>query len=84
MSDKITISYCELTPAYGRDYKSQVEAKEAFIEGKDWNGDYQLGFQLCSIRDFADGVPVLLRYNKLKSVVSFKVGSKQKIGRWES
>lgn len=83
MSDKISTPYCELSPAYGRDYKSAAEAKASFIEGKDWTGDYNLGFKYCSVRDFEDGVPVLLRYNKLKSVVSFKVGSKAKVGRWD-
>jgi hypothetical protein len=82
MTDKITKPYCELSPAYGRDYKTQTEAKEGFNEGKDWEGDYSLGFKLCSIRDFADGTPVLLRYNKLKNVVSIKVGAKEKLGRW--
>lgn len=82
MSNKITTPYCELSPAYGRDYKTQTEAKTAFNEGKDWAGDFNLGFKTCSIRDFEDGTPVLLRYNKLKSVVSLKVGQKEKLGRW--
>jgi hypothetical protein len=40
--------YYELTPAYGRDYKSRSEVVAAFNEGKDFDGDYQLGFKLVN------------------------------------
>ena len=29
-------NYGDLLPAYGRDYKTAKEAKEAFLAGKDW------------------------------------------------
>lgn len=66
--NKITTNYCELQPAYGRDCKTKAEAEQAFREGKDWEGDYSLGFKLCSIRDFENGVKVNLRYSKATKV----------------
>lgn len=61
-----------VTPAYGRDYTSAVEAKAAWNSGKDfiirditsrWDG------KPINKQD-ADGagIKVLLRYNKLKKV----------------
>jgi len=52
-------------PAYGRDYKTKAEVEKAFREGKDFEGGYQIGFKLCSVRDFAPGIKVELRYAKL-------------------
>jgi hypothetical protein len=55
-----------VVPAYGRDYKTAKEAKEAFLSGKDfilkditsrWDG------KPCSCRDFR-GEIVEVRYNK--------------------
>ena len=60
-----------LTPAYGRDYKNQKSVILDYKSGKDfilrditspWDG------KPCSNRDF-EGEKVVLRYNKLKSVV---------------
>jgi hypothetical protein len=61
--------YYELQPAYGRDYKTSSEVVKDFTSGKDFLGDYQLGFQLMSIRDLKPGDKVLLRYKQLRSVV---------------
>jgi hypothetical protein len=61
-------NYHELTPAYGNDYKSKKEVEQAFRNGKDFAGDYSLGFKYCSIRDFEPKVKVLLRYKKLTQV----------------
>ncbi len=66
----------ELSPAYGRDYKNAKEAKEAFLAGKDWEGDYQLNFQICGKSDFQPGDTVLLRYKRLTQVASLKVPAK--------
>lgn len=65
--------YYELTPAYGRDYKTKAEVIEAFKSGKDFGGDHQMGFQYCSIRDFKPGDTVNLRYKANRSVVPFKI-----------
>lgn len=65
---KIITQGVVLLPAYGRDYGNAAKAQEAFEQGKDW----QLAFsgQYCSIRDFASGVSVELRYaRKMKSVI---------------
>lgn len=67
---KIVQNYTVVTPAY-RDYKSAKEAKEAFASGKDWR--MQPTDQLCSIRDFASGVTVNLRYGSNRKVTPFKV-----------
>jgi len=61
----ITENYVQLMPAYGRDYKTKAEVEKAFREGKDFEGGYQIGFKLCSVRDFAPGIKVELRYAKL-------------------
>lgn len=61
-------NFHELQPAYGRDYKSQAEVEAAFREGKDFLGDASMGFQLCSIADFAKGTKQNLRYKKLTRV----------------
>ena len=54
----------ELTPAYGRDYKNKADVTAAFEAGKDFNGDYQMGFALCNKSDIAKGSKVVLRYRK--------------------
>lgn len=65
--------YYSLTPAYGRDYKTAKEVKEAFSAGKDFVGDYNLGFRLCNKKDFKPGDTVNLRYKKDRSVVPYKI-----------
>lgn len=69
----ITQNWMELVPAYGRDYKTQKDVKVAFLSGKDFNGDYTIKFQLCSIRNFAPGTKVLLRYKKHTRGCTFTV-----------
>ena len=64
----INMKYCELQPAYGRDYKNKKECEAAFRAGQDFLGDYRLGFKSCSVKDFEKGVPVLLRYKRNSSV----------------
>lgn len=65
--------YFELTPAYGRDYKTKAEVVSAFNQGADFEGDLQLGFRLCSKRDIPTGSTVLLRYRRQTRVTSLKV-----------
>jgi hypothetical protein len=73
------MTYFELTPAYGHDYKSAKEVKEAFLAGNDFVGDYQLGFKLVNIADIAmySEVPksctVNLRYSRQTKVATLKV-----------
>ena len=72
--EKITQNYSALTPAYGRDYKNKKEVTEAFLSGKDFTLNHFSGASiLCSVRDFAPGVVVNLRYKKLTSVSPTKV-----------
>ena len=58
-------------PAYGRDYKSAKDTEKDFRDGKDfviadisnrWDGKY------CSIRDFAVGDQIKIRYKGLRNV----------------
>ena len=69
----IHMSYYELTPAYGRDYKSAAEAKAAWNAGKDFTGDYSMGFQLVNKPQVDIGSTVLLRYKRNTQVASVKV-----------
>ena len=70
------MAYYELTPAYGRDdYKTGKEVKAAFDAGKDFEGDYQLGFSLVNKPQIPIGSTVLLRYKRNTQVTSVKVTS---------
>ena len=75
MSEKISSSWHELVPAYGRvrTIKTQKEAREYFLSGKDVEGDITLGFKLCSVRNFASGTKQLIRYRANTQVVSVEV-----------
>ena len=69
----------ELTPAYGRDYKSQKEVKAAFEGGKDFvvaTFGPEMG-RYCNIRDFKVGQTVLVRYKQLTQVMAYKVKGKK-------
>ena len=63
----------ELSPAYGRDYKTAKEVRAAFKTGKDFNGDFQCGFRLVNQAAFKKGQTVLLRYRGLEKVSVFRV-----------
>lgn len=65
----ITKDYMVLQPCYGRDYKTKSEVEAGFRSGEDWMGDYTIKFAVCSIRDFAKGVKVELRYGRLSKAV---------------
>ena len=72
--------YYELQPAYGRDYKTAKEVKEAFAAGEDFIGDYQyfigdyqMGFSYMSVKDLKPGDTALLCYKKNTMVASLKV-----------
>ena len=65
--------YYELAPAYGRDYKNRKEVTDAFLGGKDFEGDFQMGFKPCGISDFKPGDCVNLRYARLTKVAVVRV-----------
>jgi hypothetical protein len=65
----ITQDYQVVSPAYGRDYKNKTDAEAGFRSGKDFMNESPIGGTYCSIRDFAPGVKVEVRYNKKQSAV---------------
>ncbi len=65
--------YYELTPAYGRDYKSKTEVMAAWYTGKNFQGDYQLGFKPVNLEDIPKPCTVNLRYKGNRSVAVVKV-----------
>lgn len=67
------MSYFELLPAYGRDYKSAAEVKEAWATGQDFQGDYNLGFKPVNINDILKPCTVLLRYKRASHVINISV-----------
>ena len=69
----IMSTYYELTPAYGRDYKTKAEVVKAWEENKDFVGDYQLGYAYVNKRDIPKPCTVLLRYKKLTQVTTVNV-----------
>ena len=71
----ITQNYLTISPAYGRDYKKASDATKDFVEGKDFIMESLMagGWTYCSVRDFAPGVVVSVRYAKMRKVVNVKV-----------
>lgn len=69
----ITENYSTVIPAYGRDYKSKAEVAADFFAGKDFQLQTPFSSDYCSIRDFAPGVTVNLRYKRLTMVYPVKV-----------
>ena len=74
--EKITQNYVVLSGAYGRDYGNKRAIVTDFEAGKDFiirsAGLNAIG-KLCSIRDFAKGVTVELRYSQDRKVEMYKV-----------
>jgi hypothetical protein len=65
----------ELEPAYGRDYKTKKEVTDAFLAGKDFSGDYQLGFKPVNIQDIPKPCTVQLRYARKEKFAVLKVSA---------
>lgn len=65
--------FYELQPAYGRDYKTKAEVIAAWEQGKDFVGDYQLGFAYVSKRDIPKPCTVTLRYKKNRNLAVVEV-----------
>lgn len=54
-----------VSPAYGRNYKTQQEAKQAFQAGKDFRVHTMFAAgTYCSIRSFPKGTFVEIRFGK--------------------
>jgi hypothetical protein len=71
----ITENWITVSPAYGRDYKSGKDAKADFLKGKDFKLHSMTRHEgtYCSVRDFAPGVSVQIRYKQMRQVVAVKV-----------
>lgn len=67
------MTYYELSPAYGRDYKTKAEVTHAWQTGADFQGGYQLGFQVVNIEDIPKPCTVNLRYKGLRNITVVKV-----------
>ena len=72
-----------LTPAYGRDYRSEAEVIKDWKNGKDFKINYQEGAVYCSIRDGVIGEKVKLRYNKGRDIVFYTITTKDFLNRGE-
>jgi hypothetical protein len=65
--------FYELEPAYGRDYKSKEAMITAWVSGKDFMGDYQLGFKPVNIQDIPKPCTVGLRYAGNRKMATVEV-----------
>ena len=63
----------ELAQAYGRNKKTKSEVIADFRAGKDFAGDYTIGFAYTSLADFKVGQTVMLRYDSDRKVAVLKV-----------
>ena len=62
-----------LTPAYNRDYASKPEAVDDFRLGKDFVFNLFGATTYCSIRDYAPGDMVKIRYNNQTCAAFYRV-----------
>lgn len=70
----ITENYQVVSPAYGKDFSNAADAKSAFLSGKDFKMEsLDHGGSYCSVKDFAKGVTVEVRYAKKSKFVMVKV-----------
>jgi hypothetical protein len=70
------MNYIEVTPAYGRDYKSAKEVIAAWNEGKDFliaSIDSGYAGSYINKDDAHEGDVILLRYKRLTQVTPVKV-----------
>ena len=63
----------ELAQAYGRNRKKKSEVIADFRSGKDFIGDYTIGFAYTGIADFKAGETVMLRHDSDRKVAVVKV-----------
>lgn len=62
-----------LTPSYGRDYKSKVEAVTDFRNGLDFTHNLMGQTCQCSVRDYKEGDMVKIRYDRLTKAAFYRV-----------
>src|SRR5947207_36231 len=62
-----------VSPAYGRDYVSGKQAREDFLAGKDFVLHSPYGETYCSIRDFAPGAQVEVRFKRFERTTIVEV-----------
>lgn len=65
------VKYFELTPAYGRDYKTKAAVIADWKGDKDFRGDYSLGFMVVNRTDLLNqfkSFTVNLRYKGNRNV----------------
>jgi hypothetical protein len=67
------MTYYELSPAYGRDYKTKADVIRAWQSGKDFQGDYSLSWAIVNINDIPKPCTVNLRYKGLRNIAVVKV-----------
>lgn len=81
-----TVRSATVSPAYGRDYTTLGQAQQDLLAGKDfWCHVYSDGAGVsfregyCSLRDFAHGARVTIRYNRMRDsgVVVVQHGSEE-------
>lgn len=68
--------YIEVTPAYGRDYKSAKDAKADWAAGKDFvvaSVDTGRAGSYINIQDAPKGSTILIRYKRLTQVTTVQV-----------
>ena len=69
------INYHVVSPAYGRDYKNEVLAKNDWLAGKDFVYDNLGGDgRYCSKRDFKSGDKVEIRFNRKMDLTIVTIG----------
>ena len=74
------IKYHVISPAYGRDYKNKILAKNDFLAGKDFVYENIGGHgRYCSKRDFKLGDVIELRYNKKAdfTMINWPIGQRR-------
>jgi hypothetical protein len=71
----ITENFLVLSPAYGIDFTKGKLATDNFRSGADWKRECvgSADGTYCSIRDFAKGVRVELRYNGCRNTTIVRV-----------
>jgi hypothetical protein len=67
--------YFDLTPAYGRNYKTKAEVIAAWETNLDFEGDYSLGFKPVNREDIPKPCTVRLRYQQNRKFATVEVGA---------
>lgn len=73
----MNLSGSTLIHAYGRDSKTKSETLSYFVGGMDFQLVSPFGCGYISVRDFAPGDRVTIRYKGLRNVLSYVVTGKE-------